>query len=79
MQRETKMATIRRHNAVMEGTDMTKPTKMPLQEVRTKLADIVSRVHWKGERIIIVKHGSEVAALVPIADLEALLEKVDHA
>jgi prevent-host-death family protein len=41
-------------------------------EARTKLSETLGRVAYGGERVLIGKHGKPMAALVPLADLEAL-------
>jgi prevent-host-death family protein len=43
---------------------------------REKFADIVNRVEYRGERIIVRRHNRDVAAVIPIEDLE-LLQKVE--
>ena len=40
--------------------------KLGISEARKQLADIVDRVIYKGENYIIVRHGQEAAAVVPI-------------
>ena len=40
--------------------------KLDITEVRKQLASIVDRVGYKGENYIIVRHGQEAAAVVPI-------------
>lgn len=41
-------------------------------EVREQLADLVNAVAFGGARIVLRRHGRDVAALVSIADLEEL-------
>ena len=43
---------------------------------REKFADIVNRVEYRGERVIVRRHNRDVAAVIPIEDLE-LLQKVE--
>src|SRR5258706_28911 len=43
-------------------------------EFREKLADSLSRVAYGNERIVLVRNGKDVAALVPMRDLESLLQ-----
>jgi prevent-host-death family protein len=40
--------------------------KLDITEARKQLANIVDRVSYKGENYVIVRHGQETAALVPI-------------
>lgn len=43
-----------------------------MTQARAELAELVSRVGYTGERIILTRHGKPLAALVPVEDLEAL-------
>jgi len=44
---------------------------------RKDLADTVNRAAFAGARVVITRHGKDVAAVVPIADLE-LLRKIEN-
>lgn len=46
--------------------------KMSASEARASLADTISRVAYGGERIVLRRHGRELAAVVPIDDLKLL-------
>jgi prevent-host-death family protein len=46
-------------------------------EARTNLSETLGRVAYGGERVLIGKRGKPMAALVPVADLEALLALED--
>lgn len=49
-------------------------------ELRDNLGDVLNRVGYGKERIIIEKHGRPAAALVPVEDLEllrALEDRID--
>jgi prevent-host-death family protein len=46
--------------------------EVPVTQARADLAELVSRVGYTGERILLTRHGKPLAALVPISDLEAL-------
>jgi len=50
--------------------------RMAMNKVRDALSDTVDRVAFKGERIILQRHGKDEAALVSVADLE-LLEEIE--
>jgi len=55
-------------------------TRMPATEARNRFADIVNDVAFRGERVILQRHGKDIAAVVPIEDLallEALEDKID--
>jgi prevent-host-death family protein len=41
-------------------------------QARAELAELVNRVGYTGERILLTRHGKPLAALVPVEDLEAL-------
>jgi len=45
-------------------------------EARQKLADLINRAAYGKERQILTRRGKEVAALVPVEDLE-LLEEIE--
>jgi len=51
-------------------------TSLSVSEVRQALADLLNRVAYKGERIVIERHGKGLAALVSPEDL-ALLESLE--
>jgi prevent-host-death family protein len=46
--------------------------EISVTQARAELADLVSRVGYSGERILLTRHGRPLAALVPVADLETL-------
>jgi prevent-host-death family protein len=46
--------------------------EVPVTQARADLAELVSRVGYTGERIVLTRHGKPLAALVPMDDLEAL-------
>lgn len=47
-------------------------TSLPVSKARQELAELINRVAYKGERIVIERHGKDVAALVPTEDLQVL-------
>jgi prevent-host-death family protein len=49
-----------------------------LTRARAHFTDSVNRVNYRGERIVIEKHGRPVAALVPVEDLALLREMEDR-
>jgi prevent-host-death family protein len=51
--------------------------KLTTSALRQELADALNRVEYAGERIVLEKHGKEVAALVPMEDLALLNELED--
>ena len=46
--------------------------EVPVTQARSELADLVNRVVYGGERVVLTRHGRPVAALVGAADLERL-------
>ncbi len=53
-----------------------------MSEAREELSELVNRVAYGHERIVLVRHGKEVAALVPASDaalLDALEDEFDLA
>lgn len=46
--------------------------EISVTQARAELADLVSRVGYSGERILLTRHGRPLAALVPVGDLESL-------
>jgi prevent-host-death family protein len=47
-------------------------TRIPATTVRDAFSDTLNRVAFKGERIVLERHGKAVAALVSVEDLELL-------
>lgn len=50
--------------------------RIPATEAREKLADILNDVAFRGERVLLDRHGKSIAAVVSIEDLE-LLERLE--
>ena len=53
-------------------------TKRSVNDLRNDLAEILNRVAYKGERVVVERRGKGVAALVPVEDLELLLGLEDR-
>lgn len=53
-------------------------TRLGASDVRNDFADTLNRVSYGGERIILHRRGKDVAALVPLEDLELLRELEDR-
>ena len=45
---------------------------VPLSKARDNLSDLVNRATYAGDRVVLSKSGKPVAAVVSLADLEAL-------
>ena len=50
-------------------------TDISTADARKNLADLVNRVAYGKERVVLTRHGKRVAALIPIEDL-SLLDKI---
>lgn len=46
--------------------------EIPVTQARADLAELVNRVAYSGERVVLTRHGRPVAALVSAEDLELL-------
>ena len=53
-------------------------TTLSISETRKQLSDILNRVHYKGETVLIKKHKKNVAAVIPIKDLKLLMRLIEH-
>ena len=51
-----------------------KLTNLPLASLRSDLSDVVTRVQYERERVVIARHGKAVAAIISMNDLERLLQ-----
>ena len=51
---------------------------LDLTQARARFTESVNRVTYRGERILIRKHGRPVAALVPVEDLALIRELEDR-
>jgi len=51
--------------------------RLNTSEARHDFADVLNRVAYRGERIVLHRRGKDVAAIVTIEDLE-LLEKLEN-
>jgi prevent-host-death family protein len=45
---------------------------MPTSKARERLADILNEVVFRGRRVVLHRHGKNIAALIPVKDLEVL-------
>ena len=60
-------------------THRSPPAILKLSDVRSNIAELVNRVHYRGERVIIGRSGKELAALIPMRDLELLEHLIEEA
>ncbi|MCC6333979.1 MAG: type II toxin-antitoxin system Phd/YefM family antitoxin [Myxococcales bacterium] len=56
---------------------MSQPAEIPASEVRSQISEVISRVAYGGERVVISRNGKAQVAVVPIADLDRL-KKLDE-
>jgi prevent-host-death family protein len=54
------------------------PPALDLTQARARFTESVNRVTYRGERILIQKHGRPVAALVPVEDLALIRQLEDR-
>ena len=47
-------------------------TAISVAEARSDLAELLNRVAYGKERLVITRHGRELAAIVPVEDLKAI-------
>ncbi|ANS63625.1 hypothetical protein SLINC_1401 [Streptomyces lincolnensis] len=53
--------------------------EIPVTQARAELADLINRVVYGGERVVVTRHGKPLVALVSAADLERLEELAEPA
>ncbi|MBA3343420.1 MAG: type II toxin-antitoxin system Phd/YefM family antitoxin [Gemmatimonadaceae bacterium] len=53
-------------------------TRIPASEARLQFAEVVNKVAFGGERILLHRHGKDVAAIVPVEDLRLLEDLEDR-
>lgn len=52
-------------------------TTVTSEQVRDQLGEIINRVAYGHERMIVTRHGKKIAALVPIEDMDLLEQMLD--
>jgi prevent-host-death family protein len=52
--------------------------QVAITDARDDLAEVVNRVTYRGDRVVLTRRGKRLVAVVPIADLE-LLERLENA
>lgn len=57
---------------------MAQPTEIPASEVRGQISEVISRVAYGGERVIISRNGKAQVAVIPMADLDRLRQLDDQ-
>ncbi|MEV7198222.1 type II toxin-antitoxin system Phd/YefM family antitoxin [Streptomyces sp. NPDC093510] len=51
--------------------------EIPVTQARAELAELINRVVYGGERVVVTRHGKPLVALVSAADLERLERLAD--
>lgn len=51
---------------------------MKASEFRANTAEVLNRVAYGGERIVLERHGKPAAVLIPLADLDLLIAMEDR-
>ncbi len=49
-----------------------------IERARVELSDVVSRVQYAGERVVVTRRGKPAAAIVPVEDLQLLQQLEDE-
>lgn len=49
--------------------------EIPVTQARAELAELINRVVYGGERVVVTRHGKPLIALVSAADLQRLQEE----
>lgn len=52
--------------------------EIPVTQARAEFADLINRVVYGGERVVVTRHGKPIVALVSAADLERLEPSADE-
>ncbi|MGW0737784.1 type II toxin-antitoxin system Phd/YefM family antitoxin [Streptomyces sp. NPDC002851] len=52
--------------------------EIPVTQARAELADLINRVVYGGERVVVTRHGKPLVALVSADDLRRLEESQDQ-
>ncbi|MDG4865806.1 type II toxin-antitoxin system Phd/YefM family antitoxin [Streptomyces sp. T-3] len=53
--------------------------EIPVTQARAELADLINRVVYGNERVVVTRHGKPLVALVSAADLERLEQTAEPA
>jgi prevent-host-death family protein len=61
-----------------ETTDEQDPGHVSISEARETFADLVNRVVYRKERIVVTRHGKRIAAIIPMEQVEFLERAEDE-
>lgn len=51
---------------------MRQPAEIPATDARDQISDVISKVAFGGERVVITRNGKAQVAVIPISDLDRL-------
>ena len=54
------------------------PAEIPATDAREQISDVISKVAFGGERVVITRNGKAQVAVIPIADLDRLKQLDDQ-
>ncbi len=54
------------------------PIHINVAEAKRRFADVLGTVRYQGERYVVERNGTPMAALVPLADLQATSEQAER-
>ncbi len=57
---------------------MTEAIHISVAEAKRRFADVLGTVHYRGERYVVERNGTPMAALVPLSDLEGAEQNSEH-
>ena len=66
------------YNVLTMNTPSNGRPRVGLRQFRHLISEVVNRVHYGGERVVLERHGSDFVAVIPMQDLE-ILEKLEDA
>jgi prevent-host-death family protein len=53
-------------------------TRISVAEAKRRFADVLGTVRYQGERYVVERNGTPMAALVPLADVQARAEQTER-
>jgi prevent-host-death family protein len=69
---------IRKYQKKVKSLAKVESESVTIERARVELSDVVSRVQFAGERVVVTRRGKPAAAIVPLADLELLQRLEDE-
>jgi prevent-host-death family protein len=53
--------------------------RLPVTEARASISDVVNRVYYQKQRIVLTRQGKDIAAIIPIEDLQQIDKSISVA